>query len=43
MGFESMLLPFQGAIAAANLPRAMPWAMRMLGLQPAPKTLINYK
>ena len=29
-------LPLQGAIAAANLPRAMPWAMRLLGLQPAP-------
>ena len=34
--FIETLLPFQGAIAAANLPRALPWAMRMLGLQPAP-------
>ena len=55
-----MLLPFQGAFAAVNLPRALtassssslgiagassallsllrrlPWAMRLLGLQPAP-------
>ena len=30
------LLPFQGVIAVANLPRAMPWAIRLLGLQPAP-------
>ena len=34
--FIETLLPFQGAIAAANLPRAMPWAMRLLGLQPTP-------
>ena len=33
--FIETLLPFQGAIAVANLPRAMPWAMRLLGLQPA--------
>ena len=41
--FIETLLPFQGAIAAANLPRALPWAMRLLGLQPAHKTLVNYK
>ena len=29
------LLPLQGAFAADYLPRAMPWAMRLLGLQPA--------
>ena len=23
-----MLLPFQGAFAAVNIPRALPWAMR---------------
>ena len=34
--FIETLLPFQGAIAAANLPRASPWAMRLLGFQPAP-------
>ena len=34
--FIETLLPFQGAIAAANLPRALPWAMRLLGVQPAP-------
>ena len=33
--FIEPLLPLQGAIAAANVPRAMPWAMRLLGLQPA--------
>ena len=31
-----MLLPLQGEIAAGNLPRALPWAMRLLGFQPAP-------
>ena len=36
-----MLLPLQGAIAAANLPRALPWAMRLLSLQPAPRALRN--
>ena len=30
------LLPLQGAFATDYLPRAMPWAMRLLGLQPAP-------
>ena len=29
-------LPFQGAIAVGNIPMAMPWAMRLLGFQPAP-------
>ena len=33
--FIETLLPFQGAITAANLPRALPWAMRLLGFQPA--------
>ena len=36
MRLVSMLLPLQGAFAAVNKPRAMPWAMRLLGLQPAP-------
>ena len=31
-----------GRIAAVNLPRAMPWAMRLLGFQPAPRPLVNH-
>ena len=34
-----MLLPFQGAFAAVNQPRALPWAMCLLGFQPVHWTL----
>ena len=29
-----MLLPLQGALLIAIIPRALPWAMRLLGFQP---------
>ena len=32
----SMLLPLQGALYRLIQPRAMPWAVRILVLQPAP-------